>query len=85
MSKVAALELGQHNIRVNSVHPGGMDTPLVAGSSSTALEGQPIARFADPVEVGNLVLFLASDEASYCTGAEYLADGGMMAGRVFPG
>jgi len=88
MTKVAALELGRHDIRVNSVHPGGMATPMVFDAVEeetidTVLEGQPIARFADPAEVANLILFLASDEASYCTGAEYLADGGMLAGPPF--
>ncbi len=86
MTKVAALEFGGQGIRVNSVHPGGMVTPMVFGdvkeAAGTAMEGQPIARFADPAEVANLVLFLASDEASYCTGAEYLADGGMLAGPM---
>ena len=92
MTKVAALELAASGIRVNSVHPGAMATTMMqAGLDSIAeatpehspLDDLPISRAADPTEIANLVLFLASDEASYCTGSEYVADGGMLAGPTY--
>lgn len=89
MTKAAALELGQYGIRVNSVHPGGIDTvmarpPELAGMDGGGIfRGLPIPRIGRPEEVANLVLFLASDESSYCTGAEFIVDGGMLAGSTF--
>ena len=91
MTKTAAIELGQHGIRVNSVHPGGVDTPMLGGdelghmAERDPFEAQPIARIAQPEEIARLVLFLASDESSYSTGAEFVADGGRMAGHRDPG
>jgi len=89
MTKVAALEFGAHAVRVNSVHPGGTNTPMVAmGDFSEAeKEGyeppQPIKRVAEPEEIAELVLWLASDASSYCTGAEFVIDGGLTAGSPF--
>ncbi|MNZ60643.1 3-alpha-(or 20-beta)-hydroxysteroid dehydrogenase [compost metagenome] len=89
MTKAAALELGRHGIRVNSVHPGGIDTvmarpPELADiDSSLIYGGLPIPRIGRPQEVANLMLFLASDESSYCTGSEFIVDGGMLAGSTF--
>jgi len=86
MTKVAALEFGADNIRVNSVHPGGTATALVSavGSDAPAQEEyeppQPIKRIADPSEIAEMVLWLASDASSFCTGAEFVVDGGMTAG-----
>ena len=86
MTKVAALEFGVDNIRVNSVHPGGTNTALVTGVGSDAPseEGfqppQPIKRVADPSEIAEMVLWLASDASSFCTGAEFVVDGGLTAG-----
>lgn len=91
MTKTAALELGQYGIRVNSVHPGGVDTPMLGGQelghmlATNPFAGQPIPRIARPEEIARLVLFLASDESSYSTGAEFAADGGRMAGHRDPG
>jgi 3alpha(or 20beta)-hydroxysteroid dehydrogenase len=83
MSKAAAMEFGKNNIRVNSVHPGFIQTPMMVEATDEgggdALADIPLGRIADPTEVSNLVLFLASDEASYITGGEYLVDGGMLA------
>jgi 3alpha(or 20beta)-hydroxysteroid dehydrogenase len=91
MTKCAAIELGQHGIRVNSVHPGGIYT--VMGGAEQMSEEQlnkgvyanfPIPRVGRPEEVANVSLFLASDEASYCTGSEFVADGGWFAGMRNP-
>ncbi len=83
MSKAAAVEYGKHNIRVNSVHPGFIQTPMMVEATDEgggdALREIPLGRIAAPEEVSALVLFLASDEASYITGAEYLVDAGMLA------
>ncbi len=91
MTKTAAIELGRYGIRVNSVHPGGVDTPMISGDAlagvdqDAAFASQPIARIGRPEEIARLVLFLASDEASYSTGSEFAADGGRMAGHRDPG
>jgi len=91
MTKTAALELGHHGIRVNSVHPGGINTvmgnpmAMPEETMNTVYARQAIPRIGRPEEVANMVLFLASDEASFCTGAEYLVDGGWLAGVIEPG
>jgi 3alpha(or 20beta)-hydroxysteroid dehydrogenase len=83
MTKAAAIEYGPNNIRANSVHPGFIMTPMMVEATNEeggdALSMIPLGRIADPAEVSNLVLFLASDEASYVTGAEYVIDAGMTA------
>jgi len=86
MTKVAALELAGKGVRVNSVHPGVVDTGLLP----TALGGQPVDlsyvakrvpmhRVGQAAEIAELVVFLASDDSSYCTGSEFVADGGVTA------
>ena len=88
MTKTAAKEFGRHGIRVNSVHPGYIDTDMLAqvhdfedGSDRTKrmLRAVPLGRVAEPDEVGKVVLFLASDESSYCSGHEFVIDGAMSA------
>jgi 3alpha(or 20beta)-hydroxysteroid dehydrogenase len=86
MTKVAALELGPDRIRVNSVHPGMIDTQMIGdalGGASLDLNrvGQKLAlrRVGRVEDIAELVLFLASDESAYCTGAEFVADGGATA------
>jgi 3alpha(or 20beta)-hydroxysteroid dehydrogenase len=79
MTKAAALQLAQHNVRVNSVHPGGTLTGMTAGIpdlDTIARAANPMGRLGRPEEIANVVLFLASDEASFCTGAEFVVDGG---------
>jgi 3alpha(or 20beta)-hydroxysteroid dehydrogenase len=85
LSKTGALELGEHGIRVNSVHPGGVDTPMVSGPGHDPNKGTwakklPLGRFGRPEEIAAVVAFLASDEAAYVTGAEWSVDGGATAG-----
>jgi 3alpha(or 20beta)-hydroxysteroid dehydrogenase len=85
MTKNAALEYGHAGIRVNSIHPGLIDTPMTRPFlADIPVTTNPIPRAAQPEEVANLALFLASDESSFCTGAEYLVDGGYLAGVVSP-
>ncbi len=86
MTKAAAQELAQFGIRVNSVHPGSVMTRMVVEQVDSGKDGEafmkalPLGRFAEPVEISRLVAFLASAESSYCTGSEFLADGGLLSG-----
>ena len=83
MTKAAAVEYGPQGIRVNSVHPGFIMTPMMIEATNEeggdALSMIPLRRIAEPEEVSNLVLFLASDESSYISGAEHVVDAGMTA------
>ncbi len=82
MSKSAAQELAPHGVRVNSVHPGIIDTAMLRefGDALPQIADRiPLGRVATADEVGKLVLFLASDDASYCTGQEFVVDGAMTA------
>lgn len=106
LTKSAAIEFGPLGVRVNSVHPGGVATPMVGVSMGALTEppapgetetdpavaaadnmgaGQPIPRLGRPIEVARTVLFLASDESSYSTGAEFVVDGGSVAGPDLAG
>jgi 3alpha(or 20beta)-hydroxysteroid dehydrogenase len=98
----AAIELGPTGVRVNTVHPGGVATPMAGAMDTSAMleppapgvtdshpalaeldagsAAQPIGRLGRPIEVARMGLFLASDESSYCTGNEYVVDGGSIAG-----
>jgi 3alpha(or 20beta)-hydroxysteroid dehydrogenase len=78
MTKVASQELAQHGIRINSIHPGIIDTVMTTDfPKERMLKAVPLGREADPSEVGKVVLFLACDDSSYCTGQEFVVDGGM--------
>jgi 3alpha(or 20beta)-hydroxysteroid dehydrogenase len=79
LSKSVAVELAPHNIRVNSIHPGLIRTPMTENIPEDLIR-IPLGRTADPIEVANFVLFLASDESSYATGTEFVIDGGVIAG-----
>ena len=86
-TKVAALECAQagNGVRVNSIHPGHVETPLTAPAyadptaAAEFLREIPLNRVAQPVEVADAILFLASDESAYMTGAELVLDGGVTA------
>ncbi|RKQ29983.1 glucose 1-dehydrogenase [Oceanobacillus halophilus] len=84
MTKAAALGLSHKGIRVNSVHPGVIETPMIVQEDSKEVIKEfakhiPTGRVAKPEEVSNLVLYLASDESSYSTGSEFVVDGGLTA------
>ena len=84
LTKAAALDLGKYGIRVNSIHPGYIRTPMTAAvppdTSSVAL-----GRGGEPGEIAKLVVFLASDESSFSTGSEFVVDGGESAGNATGG
>lgn len=79
LTKSAALELGPSGIRVNSIHPGLIKTPMTDWVPDDIFQ-TALGRAAQPVEVSNLVVYLASDESSYSTGSEFVVDGGTIAG-----
>jgi 3alpha(or 20beta)-hydroxysteroid dehydrogenase len=97
MTKTAARELGPLGIRVNSIHPGFIHTQIGVGEEPGALEAihglldahtaklAPLGRTGKPEEIAKLALFLASDDSSYSTGSEFVADGGLIAGYPPPG
>lgn len=88
MTKTAALEMGRHNIRVNSVHPGGVYTDMHGKDfmsqeqADATYSWQALPRVGLPREVAAVTAFLASDEASYSTGSEFKVDGGWNAGAI---
>ena len=102
LTKTAAIELGPRGVRVNSLHPGGVATPMTGVTEDVLVEPpapgvhesdpalaavdagsaqQPLPRMGRPIEIARLALFLSSDESSYCTGSEFVADGGSIAGQ----
>jgi 3alpha(or 20beta)-hydroxysteroid dehydrogenase len=86
LTKIAAVELGRHRIRVNSVDPGLVYTPMTMAHGARLGEGNfplaPLGRIGAPEEIGEVVSFLISDAASYMTGAEIAVDGGWTAGET---
>ncbi|NMR18846.1 glucose 1-dehydrogenase [Cellulomonas fimi] len=83
LTKSAAMDLGHSGIRVNSIHPGGVRTPMAAGADDpSAYAGQAVTRIGEPEEIAAAVAFLASDEAANITGAELAVDGGLVLGTV---
>lgn len=86
MTKSAALDVAAEGIRINSVHPGMIDTPMIAGVTGGGEDVRereypkvPMRRIGTPEDVAHMVLFLASDASSYVTGAEFAVDGGLAA------
>ncbi len=89
LTKSAAVELAREGIRVNSVHPGPIRTsmteatdPAIIARREQVLASQLIPRMGEPEEVARLVVFLASEEAGFCTGSEFVVDGGAVTGQV---
>jgi 3alpha(or 20beta)-hydroxysteroid dehydrogenase len=80
MTKCAALELAADRIRVNSIHPGIIETPMLNENPSAfndaMVRATPIGRIGRPDDIARMVLYLASDAASFITGAEFAVDGG---------
>ncbi|MFD0903874.1 glucose 1-dehydrogenase [Actinomadura sediminis] len=92
LTKAAARELGPDGIRVNSIHPGGVLTQLslqedvvaaTADSADAFMKALPLGRMGKTKEVSGLVVYLASDDSSYCSGSEVLVDGGMLTGAGY--
>jgi 3alpha(or 20beta)-hydroxysteroid dehydrogenase len=81
LTKTVALELGKHGIRLNAVHPGQIDTPM---TSNVTFETDHVAlgRMGQAGEIADIILFLASDDARFVTGAEITGDGGQSAGQA---
>ena len=86
MTKTVAMETAKENIRVNSIHPGLIDTNLLAGAKQENAENWdmfvqaiPMGRLGDPEDIANCALFLASDQGKYITGVELVVDGGVTA------
>lgn len=93
LTQTAALELGRDKIRVNSISPGVVDTPLITeplrqgeAPISDSFSPKPFAvkRVAEPSEITRLVMFLASDDSAFITGADYVIDGGLLLGPAVP-
>jgi 3alpha(or 20beta)-hydroxysteroid dehydrogenase len=84
LSQIAAIELGLHGIRVNTLLPGSIDTamlPVAREEFETRFSDVPLGRVGNAGEIADAVVFLASDESSYLTGSELAVDGGISAGR----
>lgn len=85
ITKVGALEWGEHGIRVNSIHPGFIETPMTAdlkafrdpATRARAEQVVSLKRMGRPIDIAWMALFLASDESAYCTGQEFVVDGGV--------
>jgi 3alpha(or 20beta)-hydroxysteroid dehydrogenase len=89
IARCAAIELAQYNIRVNSIHPGKVETPMstsdavVAVGSAAAADLPPLGRVGQPEDVAALIAFLAGDDAAYITGDQHFLDGGRHAGYQY--
>lgn len=80
LTKTSALDLGKYNIRVNSIHPGSVETPLTA-DLKRGLGQVPLGRAAQPEEISHLVVYLVSDESTFTSGGTFVVDGGETAGN----
>jgi len=91
MSRELGVQFAREGIRVNALCPGPVDTPLLRElfakdpeRAARRLVHVPMGRFADPVEIANAVVFLASDESSFVTASTFLVDGGISGAYVTP-
>jgi NAD(P)-dependent dehydrogenase (short-subunit alcohol dehydrogenase family) len=91
LSRELGVQFARQNVRVNALSPGPVDTPLLrelyandADAAARRLVHVPMGRFARPEEIANAALFLASDESSFITAANFLVDGGLTAAYVTP-
>ena len=91
ITKVASLELGHYGIRVNSILPGPIDTEMLRDEGDWGIdmrkalsESNPLGRIGRPIDVAELAAFLASDVSSFCNGADFIIDGGILAGTYSP-
>ncbi|UHQ19393.1 glucose 1-dehydrogenase [Lysobacter sp. KIS68-7] len=82
LTKAAALDLAPYGIRVNSIHPGIVHTPLNEDGPQVELRHVAMGRIGQPMEIARLAVFLASEASSFSTGAEFIADGGELAGMI---
>ena len=86
LTKVLAIEIARHNVRVNAIGPGFIETPMTASMRADEQRKQaivnsvPLGRLGQPEDIANAALFLASDESSYFTGEILFPDGGMFTG-----
>jgi 3alpha(or 20beta)-hydroxysteroid dehydrogenase len=87
LGKTLAIELGPDGIRVNTIFPGPTRTKMTERKGWTddqyneAYQGYPLGRMAQPGEIAQMALFLASEASSFCTGGEFVVDGGVTAGK----
>jgi 3alpha(or 20beta)-hydroxysteroid dehydrogenase len=81
LTKAVALDLAPHHIRVLSIHPGPIHTPMTADMPDSVVANQPIARFGEPEEVADMIRFMLA-QASFSTGSEFVVDGGAVTGQV---
>nr|WP_296773436.1 glucose 1-dehydrogenase [Rhodococcus sp. (in: high G+C Gram-positive bacteria)] len=82
LAKSAAIELGRYRIRVNTVYPGAVRSALTAGLDESMFDAYAVPRLGEPSDIGSAVAYLASEEASFVTGADLAVDGGFVLGPV---
>lgn len=84
LTKCAALDLGRDGIRVNAINPGAIRTPMISGMDEARFEVYAVPRVGEPADIAAAVVYLASDDASFVTGADLTVDGGMVLGPALP-
>jgi len=82
MTKAVAMDLGRANVRVNSIHPGVISTAMTESYTEDSMAAVALGRLGKTPEIGWLIVYLASDESTFCTGAEFVADGGQTVGTM---